>query len=58
MVGELEQQSGGNRPLVALEMIEVARADRQARRHVGLRHLMVAAEPAEARAEEELAGHS
>ena len=56
-LGQLEQQRRGHRPLVALEMVQIARADRQARRHVGLRQFMVAAQAAQAMAEEELAGH-
>ena len=47
LLRQLQQQCGRNRPLVALQVIEVAGADGQARRHIGLRHLMVAAEAAE-----------
>ena len=57
-VGQLEQQRRGHRPLVALEMVQIARADAEARRHVGLRHGAVAAQAAQAVAEEELGrGH-
>ena len=53
-LGQLQQQPRRHRPLVALEMVQIARADRQPRRHVGLRQFMVAAQAAEAVAEEEL----
>ena len=52
-LGQLEQQRRGHRPLVALEMVEIGRADREARRHVGLRQFVVAAKAAQAVAEEE-----
>ena len=54
MFGEPQEERGGDRALVALEVVEVRRADRQARRHVGLRQPAIAAEAAEAGSEEEL----
>ena len=43
---QLEKQCGGDRPLVALEVVEIARADAKRRRHVGLRQQLVAAKAA------------
>ena len=55
---QLEQQARGHRPLVALEVIEIARTDAKRRGHVGLRQFMVAAKAAQTVAEEELGrGH-
>ena len=53
MLGEAKEQSGGDRALVALEVVQIGRADRQARRHVGLRQSAVAAETAKTRSKEE-----
>jgi hypothetical protein len=54
--GQLEQQSRGDRALIALEMIEIAGADPERRGHRGLRQGAVAAEPANPGAKEKLRG--
>jgi hypothetical protein len=56
-LGELQQQSRGDWPLIALEVIEVARADPETLRHVRLRHFALAAEAAQAVSEEQFRRH-
>ena len=56
-LGQLQQQRCGHRPLVALQMIEIAGADPEALRHVCLGRLMVAAQAAQAVTQEEFGRH-
>ena len=53
--GEPQQDAGGDRPLIALEVIEVGRRDAELVGHLALVEPALAPEPLEPRAEEELA---
>ena len=54
LFGKPQEKRGGDRALVALDVIEIGRTYREARRHVGLRQPAVAAEAAKGRTKEQL----